>query len=128
MSDGPGRCELTGHDVPMGMSEALPSRSTIVASGSVSANQATGGEGSPFSARGRVRTMGPRPAPTPARKRGIDVAKLWSLLAVMAVIVPLELMISAAPAHAAPFVSVPSNYVYNPALGALHDYCTSSLG
>ena len=24
------------------------------------------------------------------------------------------------------FVSVPSNYVYNPALGSLHDYCTSS--
>lgn len=24
------------------------------------------------------------------------------------------------------FVSVPSNYVYNPALGALHDYCTAS--
>lgn len=24
------------------------------------------------------------------------------------------------------FVGIPSNYVYNPALGALHDYCTSS--
>lgn len=24
------------------------------------------------------------------------------------------------------FVSVPSNYVYNPALGSLHDYCTNS--
>lgn len=29
-------------------------------------------------------------------------------------------------AVAAAFVSVPSNYVYNPALGSLHDYCTSS--
>ena len=34
----------------------------------------------------------------------------------------------AAPASSAAgaFVSVPSNYVYNPALGSLHDYCTSS--
>ncbi|WP_432995247.1 phospholipase A2 [Dactylosporangium sp. CA-233914] len=26
----------------------------------------------------------------------------------------------------ASFVSIPSNYVYNPSLGNLHDYCTSS--
>lgn len=33
---------------------------------------------------------------------------------------------AAAPSAAGAFVSVPSNYVYNPALGSLHDYGTSS--
>lgn len=33
---------------------------------------------------------------------------------------------AAAASLAGAFVSVPSNYVYNPALGSLHDYCTSS--
>jgi hypothetical protein len=30
------------------------------------------------------------------------------------------------PAFAATKVTVPSNYIYNPKLGSLHDYCTSS--
>ena len=34
--------------------------------------------------------------------------------------------VAAATSLAGTFVSVPSNYVYNPALGSLHDYCTSS--
>lgn len=32
----------------------------------------------------------------------------------------------ASPAFAASKVTVPSNYVYNPKLGSLHDYCTDS--
>ncbi|MEZ4362736.1 MAG: hypothetical protein R3B48_21265 [Kofleriaceae bacterium] len=31
-----------------------------------------------------------------------------------------------APAQLASYVGVPSNYVYNPRLGTLHDYCTKS--
>lgn len=39
---------------------------------------------------------------------------------------PMARSIGAAAAASLPFVAVPADYIYNPALGSLHDYCTDS--
>lgn len=54
--------------------------------------------------------------------RHLSVACIVSCAAVIALVVGPATAASADSAY----VRVPRNYVYNPALGSLHDYCTSS--
>lgn len=61
-------------------------------------------------------------APLPSNASGVapaQPAKVEAPVVVRPVALPAAFSVQS-------FVGIPSNYVYNPSLGSLHDYCTSS--